>query len=470
VKRLLSWIVFGVGAAVAVAGWLLWTKGRGDAPPTAPWSMPPLPATLAAVERGPLEAKVSLTGTVRSVHAARLGFAIGGTVASIPVREGQAVEKGDPLAALDDRDQAARLASAKADTALARAELAVLEAGSRPEEIRRLEEQARAAEAELRWTESEVARLKPLAESEVVSVSSYEEMVGKRDSARGRLGAAREALGLAKAGTREEDLVVARARVAAREAAEALAQREIDKTKVEAPYDGQVVRRLAAPGDAVNAGQPVLELVDLRRREVEVEIPARHAARLGARPRVDLAADERPDVRIEAVLDARVEAADERSRSIRGIVRLGDGVDDAGALRPGAFVRATLHLEPLPDRLLVPTDAVRLVPTGSVVVKAVPPVAAASPAAPGAHAMPPPWKAVWIPVRVLGAVAGKTAVEPLPPAPGAPADPDATLGPDDRVVVVGVDRMFPGAPVMPRAPAPAAGAQNGPTGKTAKAP
>jgi multidrug efflux pump subunit AcrA (membrane-fusion protein) len=127
-------------------------------------------------------------------------------------------------------------------------------------------------------------------------------------------------------------------------------------------------------------------------------------------------------------------------------------VDDAGVLRPGTFVRVTLRLEPLADRLIVPMDAVRLVEQGSIVVRALPPAAPAAgapagpPAGPAAG-MPPTWKAEWVPVRVLGTVEGKAAVEPVG---------DAALAPGDRVVVIGVDRMFPGAPILPRNGGPAA--------------
>jgi HlyD family secretion protein len=452
VKQVLSWLLFGLGLAAAAGAYFWWQGKERDRGTQAHRGMPPIPATLAPVERGTLEANVALTGTVASIRRARVGFAIGGSLASLSVREGDVVAENAPLAALDDRDQAARLAAAEAETALARAELAVLQAGTRPEEVRRFAAQVQAAEADLSWTRSEVERMRPLASSRVVSVSTYEEWVSRRDAAQARLEGAREALALAEAGTRAEDLEVQRKRVASKEATEALAQREIDKTKLVAPFAGQVVRRLAAPGDAVSAGQAVVELVDLGRREVELEIPARHAPRIGEKARVDLTVDERPDFTLSGTLDARIQAADERSRSFRGIVRLGEGLDDEGLLKPGTFVRATLHLEPLSDRLLVPSDAVRVVESGSIVVKAVPPPPGAPPAGPpGAPPMPPMPTAAWVPVRVLGTDGGKSAVEPM----GVP------LEPGDQVVVVGVDRMFPGAVIMPRDLSPGAGARGG---------
>ena len=69
----------------------------------------------------------------------------------------------------------------------------------------------------------------------------------------------------------------------------------------------------------------------------------------------------------------------------------------------------------------------------------------------------PTLTAEWIPVRVLGAQDGRTAVQAI-------ADP---LEPGQRVVVVGLDLAFPGTTLMARGeggPPPGAGPPGGPPG------
>ena len=59
----------------------------------------------------------------------------GGAIVSLPVAEGQMVKKGDTLFVLDNRQEPANYAAAKATADAARATLANLQTGSRPEEI-----------------------------------------------------------------------------------------------------------------------------------------------------------------------------------------------------------------------------------------------------------------------------------------------------------------------------------------------
>lgn len=437
------------GVLGGVAWWVATHKGEASVPQ----SRPPfqVSVTLASVETGTLAPKAVLTGSVRSLQQARVGFDVAGRLTEVLVREGDVVLAGRDLARLDDSDRKLRLAQAQSGVTLAEKELALLEAGTRPEEIGRLEAQVRAAEADLAWTRGEVERMEPMRQGGVVSPSTFDSMVAQRNAANARREAALAALALARAGTRAEEIEVQRARVAQRQADVDYAEQEKRKTVLQAPFDAQVVRRLLAPGDAVNPGVAVLELADLGRREVELEVPASYIARLGDAGKAVVTVDEQPDFRLEAVLATQVLVADPRSGATRALIRLEPGGPDAAVLRPGTFVRAEVQLAPLVDRLLVPADAVRRTPQGWVLVKAVPPPPAGTPSPPGMPPMvypPGALMAAFVPVRPLGTFDGRTAVEPL----GAP------LAAGDRVVVVGADMAFPGAPLADRGAAAPAGA------------
>jgi len=64
---------------------------------------------------------------------------VGGRVLEIPVVEGNRAKKGDVIARLDTRDIDLALQRAQADRAAADAQLRLLQAGSRPEDIRQAE-------------------------------------------------------------------------------------------------------------------------------------------------------------------------------------------------------------------------------------------------------------------------------------------------------------------------------------------
>ncbi|HVS18980.1 MAG TPA: HlyD family efflux transporter periplasmic adaptor subunit, partial [Planctomycetota bacterium] len=240
--------------------------------------------------------------------------------------------------------------------------------------------------------------------------------------------AAEQELARARSGARPEELAIARAEVDLRRADVSIAETELAKTELRAPFAAHVVAKLASLGETVAAGAPIYELIDLARREVTLEVPSGVAARLRAGGLALLRLDEAPDFRLEVPLDAIVAAADEASRNFRAIVRLGAQADPEVVLKPGLFVRAEVDLAPLEGALIVPEDALRVVEAGTIVVRA----------APGSGEGAPELAAEWVPVRVLGTEAGRAAVEPL----------EGTLAPGERVVLTGVDLAFPGVPLF----------------------
>ncbi|HBP20791.1 MAG TPA: hypothetical protein DEA08_23750, partial [Planctomycetes bacterium] len=215
-------------------------------------------------------------------------------------------------------------------------------------------------------------------------------------------------------------------------------RREQAKTVLLAPFAGTIVRRLASVGGNREAREAVVELIDLDELEVFVEIPARFGPRLGSEPRVLLSVDELPELRVEARLDAQIPVADELSRNLTGLIRLRPEqtrLDGELVLKPGMFVRLALALEPLRGALVVPSDALRVTATGTILVRAR-----------ETAGEQPGWTAEWIPVRALGRDPRGSAVRSLGP----------PLEAGDEVVVTGVDLAFPGATLAPQKP-PSAG-------------
>ncbi len=453
-------LLIGIVASALAFWWL-----RRPAPPEeeAP-PRPPMvvPVTLGEVTRGDLTPVARLTGSVRAPDRAGLAFRAAGTVRAVHAREADAVSAGDLLAELDDAEQRERLAEARAELELAARELARMEAGERSEVIARLESELAIADAELRLAELEVERGEGLLQGSVISASAFDRLRAERDVAQGRLGAARERLAEARAGSRAEDIEVARARLESRRASVATAMVALEHTRLSAPRDGRIAARFLAAGDHAQAGQPVFDLVDTGRVEVELDVPSRLLPNVRVGARLVLRLDERPDFELVTRLDALGPAADPRSRNVRGLVRLESDDPAAAPLLPGVFVRAELDLVTLEDVLLVPEDAVLVARGGFQVVRPMPvePPAGANSQGPP----PPPWEAAWRPIRVLGRHAGLAAVVAL----------EEPLAEGEKVVVTGVDRALPGTPLRPAAQAgqngPSRGPENGANGSVSDDP
>lgn len=114
-----------------------------------------------AAQPGPLRASGILEARTLLVSSD-----LGGRVVAIEVAEGDAVATGQPLLALDDSLLRPRLAQVDAAVAAARAQLDLLQAGARPEEIALAEArlaQARAAAAAARqaWDDARLLRDNP---------------------------------------------------------------------------------------------------------------------------------------------------------------------------------------------------------------------------------------------------------------------------------------------------------------------
>jgi len=457
VSRAASATFLGLGALalLGVGAWMIFSEPEREPPAGRPPYV--LPVTLAEVERGTLRPRVRLTGTVSSADHASLGFEVGGRIAALPTREGERVAEGAVLARLDGLEQQAALHRAEAAAARAERDLERWLAGSREEEKRRLAAELAVRKAEAELARKEVARGRDLVASKVISQSQFDTLVAEGQAAEARVAAAQEELSQAEAGTRAEEIEVQRAEVALRRSEVEIARVALAKTVLTAPFEGVISERLAALGDSVAAGQVVYVLVDLTRREIEVDVPSLHAVHLAENARAVVALDEDPEFALETELDTLVPVADRESRNFRGLIRLAADQDRELALKPGLFVRVELALEPLRDVLIVPSDCVRLVQKGPIVVRAVeaaPPgegEPAALPASPGGppaghggppgdHGGPPPLSAEWVSVRVLGSDAGRSAIRPL----------EGELAAGDRVVLTGVDLAFPNAPLLPR--------------------
>lgn len=426
---------------LALAGALAWLFA--DAPPAeAGAARPPyvLPVTLAPVQRGDLAPRVQLTGSVRAARRAELAFERGGVLAELHVEEADALVADALVARLTDVDQRLALERARADQEVAARRTALLEAGARDEVLRRLRAEFEATEADERLAVLEEQRVSKLLKTNDVSQALMDRASADLAAASARREAAAQRLAEAEAGARLEDLAIARAQEAVAAQAVAAAERELAKTRLLAPWPGVVVRRDVSTGDHLAAGEPVVELVDLDALEILVEVPARHAVRLGDQPRVDLRIDEFPDFVHETVVDATVPAAAWASRNFTGLVRLSASDLDGVLLRPGMFVRLELHVEPLRDALLVPADAVRITPDGDLLAVADPAPDDVRDATGAEHV------ARLLPVRLLGNAEGRVAVEPL----------GGALSAGMQVVVTGVDLAFPDVPLLVRDDAGAA--------------
>ena len=212
------------------------------------------------------------SGTVEATEA-RLGFQVPGRIETIVVQEGDVVQPGAELAALDRTEMQARRDQAEAQVAAARALLRELERGFRSEEIAQARSARDAAQQRLADAERDLERTRRLFDGGAVSQEALDKAILALDVARNQYEQADEQWKLLEAGTRRERVDAQRAQLAQAEAALRVIDATLDNLTIRAPFAGVVTARHREPGEIVAAGSPAVTILNRDDRWVRIYIP-----------------------------------------------------------------------------------------------------------------------------------------------------------------------------------------------------
>jgi len=290
--RRCSWLLAGLSVA------LLGCEGAAPAK-SGPKGPPPARVSVGEVRDGSIEAEWSFLGDVRALKRAKLAAGASGEVRDVRVRVGDHVKEGELLVEIDPSLAAARVRAAEASK--------------------------NAGAAELERAQRDAERLSG-AGPDIAALAEIEQATSEQKRA-----------------------VAERKRL---KAAEAEARAQLGRHRVRAPFDGVVATRSVDPGDWVDPGVEVIELVDDTGVEVLVSAPPELAPYLKSGDEALLRHD---GASAPATIVGVVRALDEESRTIR--LRLVPD-DPAAWLLPGAAIDVLLSVERSePDALVIPRDA-----------------------------------------------------------------------------------------------------------------
>jgi HlyD family secretion protein len=308
--------------------------------------------------------RVRVSGQVEATDV-RMGASVGGRLLVLKVAEGDRVKTGDLIARLDTADAELAMDRARAERAQAVAQLRLLQAGARSEDVRQAaaqlasaEADAHAAAAELASAQADVDRFEALLSQHSGSRKQRDDAVTRRDvadqrkrAADERARAAGEVLERLRAGARPEEIEAAKARVAAAEAQIATWQKAIADATLVTPVGGIVTQKLADVGELVAPRAPIVVITDLDHAwaNVYVDEPLIPRLRLGQPATVftDAGGAGVPGtvsyISAQAEFTPRnVQTADERSKLV---YRVKVSVDNrSGLLKTGMPVEAELPL------------------------------------------------------------------------------------------------------------------------------
>jgi HlyD family secretion protein len=164
------------------------------------------------------------------------------------------------VAELSALELTASVGQARAALASAIAERDHVYAGVRAEEVAVLADEIDKARSSLDYAQKELERSTYLAARDFASQQALDEANNKVASTRAGLAEAEANHKAAEVGATSEQKAIADAQVQAAQAAVAVLDRRLEKTRLRAPADGTVSVIVAEVGEAIRAGQPVLAI------------------------------------------------------------------------------------------------------------------------------------------------------------------------------------------------------------------
>ena len=361
--------------------------------------------------------------------------------------EGTLVKKGQLLFTLDKREYEADLQRARAQLAKAEADLTFARDMATVETAKANLEVAR---ARLGKADTDVRRLKPLAEQRAVPQMDYDNALAEQQGARADVEARKASLDTAVA-NRKSSIEQGEAAVLAAKAAVAQAELNLSYCTIRSPIDGLIGKVNVDPGNLVGKGEPTLldtvSSIDPIRVNLSIS-EAEYLRFVGSRKPEE--AQKR--VPLELILGdgsvfphkGRVVFADRAVDVKTGTLGvIAEFPNPGGVLRPGQFGRVRAAPEEAENAILVPQRAVQEIQGAKTVL-------------------------------VVGAdnVVALRTITPVQSVGDLLIVRDG-VKPGERVIVDGLQKARPGAPVVPSIAAaggpPGAEGQQGAQGKPTEA-
>lgn len=327
--------------------------------------VPVLTLAFGCAEEAPTD-RIRVSGHVEATEV-RLAPDAGGRILTLTVKEGDRVQPGQTVLTLDARDVELAIVRAKAERFSAEAQLTLVQAAARPEDVRQAESQIvtakadqSAAESELAAAQQDLERFETLLTSHSGSRKQRDDAATRHDVNRDRVLAsssrvrtAEETLSRVRAGARREEIDAARARVTVVSAQIASLEKTLGDTTLASPVSGVVTEKMVEAGEVIPPRAPVIVVVDLDHAWADVFVPEPVVPRLRLNQPATIITDAGGAgiagtityISPKAEFTPRnVQTAEERSKLV---YRIRISVDNKeGILKQGMPVEAELMLRP----------------------------------------------------------------------------------------------------------------------------
>lgn len=305
-RSALPWIIGGLLLLVCAAGAWQWIRAS---------SVPTVETIRVRVPDGMVTdaqlVKLNATGYVIAAHKIELASKVVGRVAWVGVEMGDKVQQGQVLVRLEDDEYKARVAQQQGLLDNAKAVLAELEAGPRPQEIEEAKARLDDAQAGLTNAQVNLKRLQGIELSHAISRQQIDDADALVRSRAAQVDLQRQQYELARIGNRKEQIDAQRATVRQLEGSLAMTTLDLDNTVIRSPVAATILQRNVEVGEFVTTGFVgdrgakgyVLSIADLNDLRVELDISQNAIAKVSAHQPCWIVTDAYPDKKYDGVVD-----------------------------------------------------------------------------------------------------------------------------------------------------------------------
>jgi len=234
------------------------------------------------------------TGTIEAVQV-DVSAAVGGEVKDIFIEEGDRVSGGDTLLKIDDTDYLIQRKLAKARLDGARANLKLLLAGARAEDVGQAQEKVKAARAAFEKAESNYNRIDNLFKSGSATKSLFDEAKAGYEMAKANYLASEKVLEKLLKGARTEEIEISQANKAQAEASLELIEKKIADCVITSPISGTVTNKLVEGGERTAPNGIVTTITKTDSMWITIFIGEKHIGRIKTGQKAEITVDSYKD-------------------------------------------------------------------------------------------------------------------------------------------------------------------------------
>ena len=308
----------------------------------------------ALVQRTRLQRTVTAEAIVFPLHQAALVPKISAPVEKFYINRGSRVRQGQLLAVLENKDLSAAAEQSKGEFEQAQAAYETTTAASVPEEVKKAELDAQAAQQSMEAEQKVYAARQNLYQQGALPRKELDAEAVTFTQARNNYEIAQQHLNSLLKTSKAQELKSAQGQLAAAKGKYQGAAAQLSYSEIRSPISGVVTDRPLYPGEMATAGTPLLTVMDLSHVIAKTHIPQAEAALLKVGDEASVSAPGLEDP-IPGKVSVVSPALDPNSTTVEVWV---DARNPHQDLKPGTSVSISMLAQTIPDALTVPAAAV----------------------------------------------------------------------------------------------------------------